>query len=167
MNKSSKTSLKYEELTPLTHLHYQSGTPSLCDPIPLIRTVDSVLPSLSTLSPLSVRHQQICQHSGSKKAQATSLCVWTRGYSQKLHIQGTNKCQMRERTKWLIACFSTRAPFGTKNLIIKPLTQKQSELMASYDYELKPSANYILGLQAPCHYTWLTDLRSRGCSFIS
>lgn len=47
------------------------------------------------------------------------------------------KCQMREWTKWLIAPFSITALFGTKSLIIKPLTQKQNELMASSDYEQK------------------------------
>ena len=117
--------------------------------------------------PFSIKHQEICKHSGSKKAQATSLCVRHRAIHRNCIFKvPVNVRWGSEQNDWLPV--SPREHYlEQKNLIIKPLTQTQSELMASYNYELKPSATFILSLQVPRRYTWLTGLRSRGCSFVS
>lgn len=90
----------------------------------------------------------------------TSLCVWTQGYSWKLHIQGANRCQRKKGTRWLIAFFSTRAPFGTKKPDYQILTQNQNELMASCDYGLKDfllTSFWVLPSWVSRHYAMTPD----------
>lgn len=138
MNKSSTTSLKYEELTPLTHLHYQSNIPPLCDLIPLTCKVDSALPCLFTPSFWSIKPNRSANTQGAwKPRQLVSVSRYGAVQGNCIFKVPIGVRQESRQNDWL--------PFSPwehhleqKNLIIKPLTQKQSKLMASYDYELKP-----------------------------
>lgn len=120
------------ELASLTHLHIRATFPLSGMPPWLQTRLDPLFVLHS--GPLSITQAltaPICKY-----LEATSLLVWNRAVHGNSTFKVTISVRWESEQNDLLA-ISTRALFWTKSLVIKPLTQKQSEPMVSSDYKLK------------------------------